>query len=251
MIALNHDNVDEMAAAYALHSMEPDERREYEIHLESCDQCRQAVAEFSDITSLLTLNAEPASPPPELKSRILSNIRASSPATAPVPVDTQPEGQGSKLRAAFSSVRGLRLWATTATAVAVAAVIALAVIVNRQQAQLSREQTIAYLTTAPQSEAIAIKSGSMQARVFIIPSSTKMYLTVKGMPALPRNRDYQVWLLGVGQPESIGVVHPDGQGGWLMNARKPLKQYQAIGITREPKGGSPRPTTKPIIAYKF
>ncbi|MGV0798210.1 zf-HC2 domain-containing protein, partial [Mycolicibacterium elephantis] len=40
-------------AAYVLGSLSGDERREYEAHLQTCAQCRAAVAELSGIPALL------------------------------------------------------------------------------------------------------------------------------------------------------------------------------------------------------
>ncbi|WIM87595.1 zf-HC2 domain-containing protein [Candidatus Mycobacterium wuenschmannii] len=57
-------------AAYVLGSLTPSDRLEYETHLEKCESCRRAVAELSDVPSLLaqidgpTVSAMNATAPP-------------------------------------------------------------------------------------------------------------------------------------------------------------------------------------------
>ncbi|MFS0897770.1 anti-sigma factor family protein [Mycolicibacterium litorale] len=74
-------------AAYVLGSLSSAERREYEAHLETCDRCRDAVAELSGIPALLAmldadevraLDEEQFEPPPlrpEVRDSVLAKVR--------------------------------------------------------------------------------------------------------------------------------------------------------------------------------
>jgi hypothetical protein len=74
-------------AAYVLGSLSSNERREYEAHLETCERCRSAVAEFSGIPALLAMldledvraldEETPETPPlrPEVLDSVLDKVR--------------------------------------------------------------------------------------------------------------------------------------------------------------------------------
>lgn len=74
-------------AAYVLGSLSSAERREYELHLESCDRCRAAVADLSGMPALLamldeddvrTLDSqlpEPPPLPPQVRQQVLDRVR--------------------------------------------------------------------------------------------------------------------------------------------------------------------------------
>lgn len=70
-------------AAYVLGSLESNERREYEAHLEVCSQCRAAVAELSGMPALLAmldvedvLALESEQPDPPLRPEVLQSVLA-------------------------------------------------------------------------------------------------------------------------------------------------------------------------------
>jgi len=70
-------------AAYVLGSLSPDERREYEAHLQTCEHCRAAIAELSGLPALLSkLRPEDleegirdAGPPPQLRASLIDEVR--------------------------------------------------------------------------------------------------------------------------------------------------------------------------------
>jgi hypothetical protein len=72
-------------------------------------------------------------------------------------------------------------------------------------------------------------------------------LYVEGMPQLDEGRAYQLWLM---RDEgtfaaSLGVftVDPQGAATLVFESGEPINSYQDIGISIEPLGGSPTPTT--------
>lgn len=71
---------------------------------------------------------------------------------------------------------------------------------------------------------------------------------VSGMPTLPKNKDYQVWLMNGKHLESVGVFHPKGHEQLILKASKPVGRYKRIGIMQEPAGWSPQPTTRQILS---
>jgi putative zinc finger protein len=74
-------------AAYVLGSLSSVERREYEVHLETCDRCRAAVGDISGMPALLAMldaddvralsKEQPEPPPlrPEVRTQVLDKVR--------------------------------------------------------------------------------------------------------------------------------------------------------------------------------
>ena len=54
-----HDKVEELLGAYALHTTEPNERRDIAVHLAECSRCRAEVSSHDEMVAML------ASPAPE------------------------------------------------------------------------------------------------------------------------------------------------------------------------------------------
>jgi anti-sigma-K factor RskA len=65
-----------MIAARALDALEAAEARELDAHLATCAECRAALASWQETAATLAYVAPTAEPSAELRSRILSNIRA-------------------------------------------------------------------------------------------------------------------------------------------------------------------------------
>jgi hypothetical protein len=71
------------------------------------------------------------------------------------------------------------------------------------------------------------------------------------MPSLDEGSVYQVWLQRDGEviPQSLFQVGPDGRGGGAVTDG--LEGADAVMVTREPAGGSPAPTEKPVLTVKL
>lgn len=70
------------------------------------------------------------------------------------------------------------------------------------------------------------------------------------LPALPADRTYQLWLISGDQPQSAGTfqINERGQGILIFESDTPIPSFDTIGISEEPAGGSPAPTSDPIAA---
>jgi hypothetical protein len=62
----------ELAVAWVLHALEPDEDAVFAAHLGDCPGCLRIVAETEDVTTLLGSAVPAVDPPPSLRERILS-----------------------------------------------------------------------------------------------------------------------------------------------------------------------------------
>ncbi|MDX3540596.1 anti-sigma factor, partial [Streptomyces sp. MB09-01] len=64
-----------------------------------------------------------------------------------------------------------------------------------------------------------------------------------GLPAPPAGKTYQLWFDDHGTKRSAGLVQADG--AVVMQGRP--DSARAVGLTLEPVGGSPEPTTSPLL----
>lgn len=72
----SHDELEALAAGYALSALDLQERQVFEAHLAACGACALQVAEMSAAAAGLSLAVEERDPPPQLKQRILALARA-------------------------------------------------------------------------------------------------------------------------------------------------------------------------------
>src|ERR1700750_560612 len=72
-------------ASYALDALDPDEEREFEEHLASCEACREELASLREATAALAHGAVGPAPPPELQGRILADAADERPNVVSLP----------------------------------------------------------------------------------------------------------------------------------------------------------------------
>jgi hypothetical protein len=68
-----------------------------------------------------------------------------------------------------------------------------------------------------------------------------------GLPALPRARSYEVWLMGPRGEHPAGLlsVRAKGMAGPVVIG--PMSPGEMVGLTVEPATGSIRPTSAPLV----
>jgi anti-sigma-K factor RskA len=74
---------------------------------------------------------------------------------------------------------------------------------------------------------------------------------VAQLPALQPGRVYQLWRIqGSNNPASAGTfsVDPQGYGTTDLSASQQPQAGEVVAVTNEPEGGSPGPTSNPLIA---
>lgn len=241
-----------LTGAFALNALDDFERRQFERHLAHCPDCVSEVDELR-VTAARLAVAVAETTPDGLRQRVMAEIattRQEPPATV-----TDPQ----RRRDDRSTVR--YGWVTRVGAVAAAAaVVVLSVIAVRSsqerdsvQAQLDQLQariaSVRQLATAPDARrdtGVGVHGGS--AFVLASPSLDKAMLMTSDLPAPPSGHTYQAWLIGAGQPRSVGLVTPARAGeGPLMFEN--LSGVKKVGLTIEPAGGSEQPTTTPVVLF--
>jgi anti-sigma-K factor RskA len=224
----HRDRRDDLAA-YALGALEPGEAIELESHLATCAECRAYLAEIRPGVDLLAASAPQLPPPPGLRERLLVTVNAEAERIAAA--EAEPP------RRRWRSWRGLAARPATAIAAVLVLVVGLGV------GYLIRGTEGTKTTTIP-AHATPQASGPVKASLARVDGTGT--LEVRRMPPLRGSDVYEVWTQhgNAFRPESTFVLRSDGTAN---AAVQHLEGASAVLVTREPHGGSPQPTTKPLL----
>jgi anti-sigma-K factor RskA len=240
---MDAEHVSERIPAYVLEILEPDERRIVTGHLSECVSCQRELAEYRAAMDLLAESLPLREPPDRLRSLVLQQVAR---AASHQPVQRTPvRGFGDSLKSFLVQPAGLAL-----VLLLLVLNIGLAINTIHLNRQLSTIQA-----RIPSSDIRVVQmAGTDQAPgstgyMMIFTNETAGTLAVREAPILEPGYQYQVWLIKDGKRTSGGVFSVNGQGyGSLqIEANQPLQNYQAVGITIEPTGGSPAPTGAKVL----
>jgi len=244
----------DLCAAHALDCLDEAEEARLERHLSACVQCTHALVDFREDTLTLAM-AVARPPPPAAKARILSAIRAPA-RTIPIS-EPIPSKSAEKVRSRFPMMIGTLGWVA-------AAVLALAYF---KEVQGSRQLTneIAMLesrnreieTTLADEKAWTDTMASPRARIAQFAPTPENPSAIEGWAlfdserqrailvfenlSLPAERDFEVWAIREGGPQSLGVirVEPNGRAFLRLQEIPNADGVGAFAVSLEAKGGSP------------
>jgi anti-sigma-K factor RskA len=215
MAADPHANV----ASYALDALDPQEEREFEEHLASCEQCREELAQLRETTAELAYGAVGPPPPPHLKLRILEEARAERPNVSSFPARrpwVRPLAAAAALAAAFAL--GIGVWAATRPAAS---------------------DPFASVLAKPGAKVMPMDG---KAALAIAPDGTAAIAAT--LPNAPSGKTYETWVIRNGKPERAGLF--SGPSTFRLERRVP--RGSVVAVTLEPAGGVDAPTTTPLAA---
>jgi anti-sigma-K factor RskA len=243
MSARDHTEYEENIGAYVLGALSELEAEVFERHLAGCVTCHEEVAHLRVAADALARSVDPIPPPDSLKASLMETVRAEAaedePARRPRP---------SLLRRLLPEPIRVRPAAALA---AVVVLLAVGVGAGVGVSQLSNGGHGGTRTVAAAFDAtprMAQASGNLE-----IPGggSNTATLRLHGMPSLPRDETYQVWVKRRGEvvPQAIFSVGDDGSA--LTAVGEDLGGADDVLVTREPAGGSRAPTTAPVVRVKL
>ena len=237
-------------------------------HLEVCPTCRREWANAMDVLGLLAV----VPPPPAwLRGAILRRATAENPAAirqgvTPESALAEPNttgGVGRKLVADKDRRRRMPFgqpiprWALVAASAAVFLVSGLVGWSYDQRNVVIQDDRIYALVNDP-ATAYPLDDSDLSVSaagvVFAEPKGREMYLVANGLPALPHDQRFQVWLFTTeDKQESAGLltVGADGDVRALLQTPAPFADYVGVGLTAEPQTGSAVPTSDLVLGGSF
>ncbi len=229
-----------LTGAYAVDALDALERSAFQAHLSECDSCTEEVMGLRATSAVLGV-AVAVTPDEEFRRRLMSQVRNTR---------QQAPLAGSETGRVLPLLRRARTTSRALLAVAAALVVlagSLGAVAIQQQ---NRAQTMQQAASDVASVLAAADAQTMtgegdqgsSARVIMSRSKASAVFVGQSMPDVGRERALQLWVLGDGNPRSVGVL----------NAAAPIvahgvKPGLRLGVTVEPAGGSRQPTTTPIM----
>jgi anti-sigma-K factor RskA len=199
---MERTDIHDLAAAYALNALDPEDRWTYERHLDTCEPCREEVAALREGATELAYAAEWPEPSPDLRERILRAAREERPA-------------------AVTPIR--RGWLFPATAVAAAAATVAAVGLGLWGNSLrGSEQRV-----------VPMEGGA--GRVLISGDEAAIVTCVEPAPA---GKTYEAWVIENDVPQPAGLF----RGGCnTVELTRPVNSGDTVAVTLEAAGGAEMP----------
>jgi anti-sigma-K factor RskA len=213
-----HEHWRDELAAYLLGSLADDEAAEVERHIEGCRECREELRWLRPALEVLPESVEPLQPSADLRSRIMAEVEPDVRPEPAAPAAPKPR------RTRF------RLWALRpAVGLAATAVVGAGIIGYAVGGDDGSQST----TTTPTVSAMLERG------------SRTLELTSLEQP--PPGKTYQAWVKVGPAIEPAARFRPDPTGAAHVRLPATLGQASVVMVTVEPRGGSLKPTTKPVV----
>ena len=240
---MNCATVDELAAAFGLGAVEPAEELELSEHLATCAEPHAEARDLIGAASMVAASAEPVSPGPRLRDRVLATAAATpqehrlagSPASiTPIPVDVRRPSEPWWRRATVP---------LALAAVALAAAIGLGLWnVSLRQQVAERDEAIRAIAGA---DAVHQVSGTAGSGLLLESGGTAFFLA-EGLADLADGQLYELWLIGAdGVPVAVGSLDDPGEVA-LVTLEQEIGSATTFAVTVEAERVD-APTGEPVM----
>lgn len=236
----NINHITELIPAYALDSLDPEDRLIADEHLNECEICKAELRTFTEVVGELAYSVQPVEPRSILKRQIIDQL----------PSKRNSDRKGVReswwQRIVNFSRKMTPVWAIASFLLIIflgASNFALRDEVNNFIAEHEAVNlpVINLNGTDVKPDALGV--------IVVSEDGSHGTLIVDGLPILDESRQYQLWLIEDGTRVSGGVfsVSEDGYGSLWVGSPEKLSSFSAFGITIEPYGGSLGPTGEKVL----
>lgn len=234
---LDHEALRNDLAAHALGALPEEEAKRLEAHLESCLSCRELLGSLTQAVEMLPATGLRESPPARVRERLMAAVRAEAAAAGDLEIAGRAPTEPWWRRFAVLALR-------PATALGAAVVLAVGLAggyLIRGDPGDSAGPSATFVAAEPLGSNQAI-SATLEVH------GKSATLHVNELPRLAPDRVYEVWVerAGVIEPSTLFVLDREGSGTAAVPG--PLEGADRVLVTEEPRGGSQRPTTPPLLA---
>ena len=245
------NEVEELLGAYALNALTDAEMSGVRAHLQTCEEHRTRAEELVAVAVRLAALADPRDAPRGLRSRVLGAIAAEGATSdrqqAVRPLASTPSGGDSRAPVPWGAAPGrvLTFPVYRFAALAAAVLIVIGGLLVWNLTLLGGNGDVASRTTAiaPLSSTTGDATGS----VVYFDAEKQAVVFAEHLAQIGPSKTYQLWAIAGGKPESIGLMRPDSSGNGKMVVPFDASRTGRLAVTVEPAGGSPQPTTQPVL----
>jgi anti-sigma-K factor RskA len=248
----------EQAAAYALGALSTEEARAFEAYLSTSAEARQEVASYREVSALLATSVGPAAPAADLKARVIAH--ATRQQVIPLRPPRTHWGVWMGLAATVVGVVVTSLgWngARRALVERDSTIAGLARELDVRSARLAQREATLSAILEPTVTLTNLVSTQPEAPVIQLFWNRKTNVAIVHAFRLNPSADqrvYQLWFIPKkGAPIPSVTFNTEADGHTLVQQISvPVGvDLAAAAITDEPDGGSPAPTTTPILVGTF
>ena len=234
---MKHEEAQDLLVGYVAGTLDADEREGLQDHLHAgCDVCEAAIRELSELAADISLCVPQLTPSPQVKEGIMAAATR------------QDSSRG--------ALAG-RLWHTGWAAAGLAAAAAglllyLNINLQREKEHIARNlaeaRDITSLLSSPGMQFVSLEGVEPNEQAFgkvVLDEDRGAALVyMYRLPATPKDKEYQLWVMREGQPTNAGVfrVDEDGNAALKVQDLSELRGIAAFQVTIETEGGQPFPT---------
>jgi anti-sigma-K factor RskA len=234
-------------AAYALGALDADEIPALESHLAGCQDCQAELADYQAVKTGLISSVPPQVPSPELRRTLAAQLPSQRAQTPNLLANLFAQFSLGQITAAVIVVilLGLNLYSSFQIRE-----------LQRQQTalaeRLSNDQTALSMLSYPSTQSLVVNPDiqNLAGSMLVDREKRIAVLVLWNLPPLEAGQTYQAWLIDSdGNRVSGGLFVADGQRYTTITVRAPIPmgEFDGLGVTVEPSGGSEGPTGPRIL----
>ena len=252
--------IEELLPFYALDALTDEDRELVEAYLRTHPEARQNLDEMAKAVSALPYGTVPIEPSVRTKEALMARVavdqkpRTSKPEQAPRPREMswvnifQAFGLGAATVAiVWAVVLNIQLsQMKSQVALLNEALVAQSNALNEINAKLAQTPAVETITISLKGTDVQPQA---QGQLIADPNKNSAVLVIDGLDQLEPGKTYQVWLIDGGGPKSAGLLRVDanGQAVLIVTSELTIGEFNALGISVEPEGGSQQPTGDIVV----
>lgn len=260
------EQFEELCAGYVLHALEPEEREQFEEMLHNAsDEQMELFHSMYSAANQLAFTVEQTEAPALVKQRLMDQVRSEldgDSASNVTDISSEAEDGGSFNRGTLAIAASFALLLVTLSLVFYSFNLSSELnnketIIEQQQAQITelqndvqRKEELLSILESREVDLVMMAGLDVNpngyGKVIWDSESNRALLQVSNLPAVPSDKDYQLWIIKNNKPVSAGVFavnDPEKDSFFKIEQITADEQSaDAFAITMEPKGGVPQPT---------
>ncbi|MGK7371369.1 MAG: anti-sigma factor [Candidatus Halalkalibacterium sp. M3_1C_030] len=262
----NKEKFEELCAGYVLNALEPEEREEFEKLLQDAsDKERELFHQMQSAANQIAFSVQENQAPEAVRERILDQVKTESKdddTSLTGGVSAGSEDSNNFDRTTFAIAASFALLLVTLSLVFYSFNLSTEIsskeeIIEEQQARITElqndvQQKEELLSILESREVDLVMMSGMEVnpngygKIIWDSEANRALLQVSNLPAVPSDKDYQLWIIKNNKPVSAGVFavnDPQKDSFFKIEEMAASEQAaDAFAITMEPKGGMPQPT---------